>query len=441
MKMSGVPSCVADMFHVEVFQVLALLKGLFVAVYGVSVHLMTELATRAAFELAVLLPGVDGEFIYNLSFVKRWARERLDVIDGGGRRSTSILWYRGIVYHKRWGCDADDNPFTDGVDHAFTHVTRMAMVSLDRPPRWFVAESIMTRGSLGSDGAATGCRRARWLSSEEVLEMLQIDRKAELTHEVWLLCMPPSASYMINPIAIYYCFQWSTGNDGRGRRRLFPFAVAEVTSEPWEDRVRFVFNVDSGECIPKCLHVSPFMQVEDRFWRLHTAMDAEMNRLTLVVDLLGDAHRDKESVSSLGTDVDYSTNDPVRNQRLFHASLSLFMDEYQCRTEKLLAVKETETCAAERQSDERRTVVVGTGSLWMMLQRGFHPHRACFAIYLNALQLLLKGAVLHSHPQFDRLAEIATRHNEVAVRCQKQKLSSRCIIDKLPRPPWPWGVY
>ena len=402
----------APLIPAEAWQLAAVVCAVCAAASRATLHVVGEAARRAAFALAALLPGVDGEVLYNLPFVRRWADDTLDVLDGSGRPSASIRWYTGTVRHTRLprGGAGDGDA---RVAHAFTHQTRMAMVSLDAPPRWFAADS--ARGRTG----------APWMRPAEVLEMLGLGAGAGAgAYEVWLLCMPAAASYMINPIAVYYCFE---RRGGRGPRRLFPQAVAEVTSEPWEDRVRFVFGVRSGECIPKCLHVSPFYDVEGRFWRLRTAVDGEMSRITLSVDLLQGGPGDAAPAADAGGP-----------RAIFTASLALAVDGYQCRVEKLLAVTEAPAAAAGGASARR--MLAATGSLSTMLRRGFHPHRACCAIYYNALLLLVKGAALRSHPQSERLAAIADGHND-AVRRRRTGPPSGCAMEKLPRPPWPWGVY
>ena len=70
-----------------------------------------------------------------------------------------------------------------------------------------------------------------------------------------LLTNPASAGYTQNPISVYYC------HDPAGRLR---HCIAEVTNTPWGARHSFLFRPE-GEGHPKALHVSPFMDMDNRW--------------------------------------------------------------------------------------------------------------------------------------------------------------------------------
>ena len=73
---------------------------------------------------------------------------------------------------------------------------------------------------------------------------------------VLLLTNPISAGYTQNPISVYYC------HDAAGRLAR---CIAEVTNTPWGARLTFAFD-PAGADVPKALHVSPFMDMHNRWW-------------------------------------------------------------------------------------------------------------------------------------------------------------------------------
>jgi DUF1365 family protein len=94
---------------------------------------------------------------------------------------------------------------------------------------------------------------------------------------VWVLTTPPAAGYSQNPISVYYIWDddggkdggsaaWEGGSGGGGPGRPLPArppatALAVVTNTPWGARVAFAFD-PRGDKVAKCLHVSPFMDME-----------------------------------------------------------------------------------------------------------------------------------------------------------------------------------
>lgn len=78
---------------------------------------------------------------------------------------------------------------------------------------------------------------------------------------VWVLTTPPAAGYSQNPISVYYL--WDGEQDARGFLPQEPpsTALAVVTNTPWGARVCFAFD-PRGDKVAKCLHVSPFMDMD-----------------------------------------------------------------------------------------------------------------------------------------------------------------------------------
>jgi DUF1365 family protein len=82
------------------------------------------------------------------------------------------------------------------------------------------------------------------------------DRDCVLTGAVHVLTNPISAGYVQNPISVYYCYSTA------GKLQQ---CIAEVTNTPWGERVRFLFDAE-GTQVPKCLHVSPMMDMENTWY-------------------------------------------------------------------------------------------------------------------------------------------------------------------------------
>lgn len=70
-----------------------------------------------------------------------------------------------------------------------------------------------------------------------------------------LLTHPAAASYVQNPISVYFCA--NSGGTGGGVARC----IAEVTNTPWGERVTFAFD-PAGDTVAKSLHVSPLMDMQ-----------------------------------------------------------------------------------------------------------------------------------------------------------------------------------
>ena len=148
--------------------------------------------------------------------------------------------------------------------HEFEYGVRMALLDLDAPPLWF--SKMVSKKSKKVHLSAAEARRAAGLPA------------SSKPGPVWLLTMPPAAGYSQNPISVYYCYSAAAGeveekeerssnDDFRMPPARNPVAaVAEVTNTPWGSVARFSFD-PSGDTVPKCLHVSPFMDMKNE-WRL-----------------------------------------------------------------------------------------------------------------------------------------------------------------------------
>ena len=116
--------------------------------------------------------------------------------------------------------------------------------SLDSPPAWFRASG----------------QAAAHLSAQSARELC----RAPPGYRVLLQATPLSYGFGENPLCVYFVVP---PEDEGGEAALPPTApllrIAEVTNNPWKERVRFVFD-GRGDRVRKCLHVSPLMDMEVR---------------------------------------------------------------------------------------------------------------------------------------------------------------------------------
>lgn len=190
-------------------------------------------------------------------------------------RPPGCVFYECALHHRR----------LRPARHEFEYRVRMAFLDLDAPPRWFSSSSSSSKARGAHLSAAEARKAAGLLPSSK--------------GPVWLLTMPPAAGYSQNPISVYYCYaegeekNKATTNDGdknldaNGNFAMPPAsnpvaAIAEVTNTPWGSVARFSFD-PSGDSVPKCLHVSPFMDMRNE-WRL--TAPAPGQRLALSVAAL-----------------------------------------------------------------------------------------------------------------------------------------------------------
>ena len=370
---------------VEAIQFIFLIYGLATTIVNGMRHVIQQMYLASILNLEIVSKNMRP-----LSLFQRF-RIPLDAWDQAEIDYNKIVWLKGTVFHARL------QPKT----HQFKYFTRMALVNIDNPPTWF----------FSSDKTST-----EWMTSQEVKSMVGMEKSD--AYDVWLLCMPMAAGYIINPIAIYYLFPKGDKPNGLKDMQFHKLCVAEVTSEPWGDKVRFTFHAN-GDIVPKCLHVSPFMKVQDMNWRIRTQIDHSNPRLSVTVIV-----NNGDCQSQLGKQGDSFKDCLNRMDTLLYASLVLYEDTYQYRAENLFAVQQH----AGQDSVELRKI----GSFQIMLHFGFQPHRACTAIYINALLLLFKGLIPFSHPPFKSLLSIIEKHKNT---------DGAKPIEKLPPPPWPWGVY
>ncbi|GMH32836.1 hypothetical protein BSKO_00670 [Bryopsis sp. KO-2023] len=225
--------------------------------------------------------------------------------------SGKCYFYEGSVFHVRRAPK----------ENSFAYPVRMSIVDLDDPPPWWKLQS-----------------KHHWNAD-------QVRAKAKTDGGVKLLTNPVSCGYVENPISIYYCY--SQNGD-------LEKCIAEVTNTPWGERTSFLFNPD-GETVPKSLHVSPFMDMQN-VWKLRAPHPSK----TLMVSV-----------------------------HVSHPDHGDYFD----------AVLTGRRCESTAQRGERD----GFRTLW---RYGFQPQRVAFWIYWQAVKLLWKGVSFYSPPDKSYRSEV-----------------------------------
>lgn len=248
----------------------------------------------------------------------------------------SSSMYLSTVYHSR----------SKPVQHGFSYDVRICVLDLDNPPRWWGAEGALRNDTMTGD-------EARQLANTQ--------------GKVKLLTHAPVAGYRQNPISVYYCYN---------RADELEICIAEVTNTPWAERVVFLFRPD-GETVPKSLHVSPLMDMENT-WTLKT-------------------HDPNEKIF-LSVEVDHPTKG-----RYFSAVMKGVIDP---------------------DNPHRPNERSGLGNLF---KYGFQPQRIALWIYWHALVLLWKGVPFYGPPSLHLCKERS-----------KAAANPKCGFQWRPAQEWPW---
>ena len=167
--------------------------------------------------------------------------------------------FEGTVRHRRLGTRP----------HEFTYKVFMMYLDLAELDRVFAGTPFWSaRGP-----SLAWFRRADYMMPEEasldsaVRRFVAQETGEELQGPIRLLTNLRYFGYQINPISCYYCF------DTDENLRCI---VAEVTSTPWHERVRYVIPATTGQrhqshSFAKEMHVSPFMPMQMTYhWRSRT---------------------------------------------------------------------------------------------------------------------------------------------------------------------------
>ena len=164
--------------------------------------------------------------------------------------------YEGGIRHRRFAVRL----------HEFRYRIAMAYIDLDELPDLLGGRLVRSRPGL------VRFRRSDYLGDPAVpladaVRSLVAERLGSAPQgPIRLLTHLRTFGHCFNPVSFYYCF----AADGERLEAI----VAEVTNTPWGERHAYVLpRGDSYTCVPqggfdKALHVSPFMQMDQRYdWR------------------------------------------------------------------------------------------------------------------------------------------------------------------------------
>jgi uncharacterized protein len=163
---------------------------------------------------------------------------------------TASALYVGTIRHRRVRDRATE----------FRHGLALAYVDLDELP------SLLGGRLVASGPGIVRFRRSDYLGREAVpladsVRALVAERLgAAPTGPIRLLTQLRTLGHCFNPVSFYYCFDES--------ERLQAL-VAEVTNTPWGERHAYVIEGGGARIIrggmDKALHVSPFMEMDQRY--------------------------------------------------------------------------------------------------------------------------------------------------------------------------------
>jgi DUF1365 family protein len=169
--------------------------------------------------------------------------------------------YEGWVRHRRF----------EPVRHEFLYRVFLTYLDLAELPHVFDGRLLWSAGRRN----AAAFHRKDYLGDphqpldEAVRSLVHARTGTRPSGPIRLLTHLRYFGYCFNPVSFYYCF------DAEDRR--VEAVVAEVTNTPWAERHAYVVQRDRDgrsllrACVPKQLHVSPFMEMNVGYdWRLTT---------------------------------------------------------------------------------------------------------------------------------------------------------------------------
>ncbi len=168
----------------------------------------------------------------------------------GNTRTMHSAIYEGIVHHCR----------IQPRRHEFTYRMFMVYLDLDELDQVFANSRFWSC----EKPALARFKRSDYLgpSDTPLLQSVRdflVDETGEyLDGPIRLLTNLRYFGFQINPISCYYCFD---------RSERLRYIIAEVTSTPWRERVRYVIPIDPlqhqhSHRFAKRMHVSPFLPMD-----------------------------------------------------------------------------------------------------------------------------------------------------------------------------------
>jgi hypothetical protein len=197
---------------------------------------------------------------------------------------SALTIYQGQVTHHR----------LQPKRHAFTYPIFMTYVDLEQLAaieqkfwsieRWNIARF---RHQDFGDGSKTPL-------TQQVQQFIFQETQQPYQGKVFLLCHWRYFGILLNPIALYYCF------DAQGVE--LQYVIAEVTNTPWLQRHRYLLHPQKKSAAlysfsDKALHVSPFMPMD-----LHYHFDYQIPQQQLTFNMR--VHNDTECVFTAQLDLE-----------------------------------------------------------------------------------------------------------------------------------------
>mgnify|MGYP003122867244 FL=1 len=166
--------------------------------------------------------------------------------------------YEGSIRHRRFRTTS----------HEFCYPLFFFYLDLDELDEVFRAAPLVStrRFSLVRYNRADYVGEADQPLTDSIRKIVQTDAGIEFDGPIRMLAHVRYASFVFNPISLYYCFH----ADGQSPAAV----IAEVTNTPWRERHCYVIPWESNHRVQrhrceKAFHVSPFLPMDLEYqWRL-----------------------------------------------------------------------------------------------------------------------------------------------------------------------------
>lgn len=172
--------------------------------------------------------------------------------------------FEGTVRHRRLG--ASPHEFTYKVFMMYLDLAELDRV-FARTPFWSARRPSLAWFRRADYMMPEGVSKEEPSLDSAVRRFVATETGEALYGPIRLLTNLRYFGYQINPISCYYCFDTEEN---------LRYIVAEVTSTPWHERVRYIIPAEPGQRhqshrFAKRMHVSPFMPMQMTYhWRSRT---------------------------------------------------------------------------------------------------------------------------------------------------------------------------
>ncbi|TAA48180.1 MULTISPECIES: DUF1365 domain-containing protein [Corallincola] len=156
--------------------------------------------------------------------------------------------YHGWVAHTRFAPKR----------HSFRYYLMMLYLDLDNEGKWpalrpWLGERRFSVAKFCADRHLSHRSESR-LKQRVQSEVNALGGEGTLD-KVFALCHPAYFGFHFSPINLYYCY----------RGEALVYILAEVSNTPWNERHRYLIDADNPSSAEKAFHVSPFMEMDQRY--------------------------------------------------------------------------------------------------------------------------------------------------------------------------------